>query len=133
MNKQRCYMLSIKNSSELLGNYKNLSFPVLLKQNKEDETIVQINDPFQREFFTKETAASSRNSITESILDKVEKGRILHWHDYQYIVDIINKDQGISIYLFSHTKQAVNSSFLWLKHDLLNIINPIMGFSDVLS
>jgi len=48
-------------------------------------------------------------------------------------IDILTQDQESVLYLLSPSKEGVSLTFNWLKHDLLNILNPIMGFTDLMS
>lgn len=122
-------MLTSKNSIEILGKFQNLSFPVLLFRKENDKLDVHYNKPFEQIFLN----LYSRENALEWLIEKVQDKTEIHWQGNLYIIDKIEEGQGRVFYLFNASKNSVNQSFLWLKHDLLNILNPIMGFSDVLS
>ncbi len=115
----------------LSGSYENLSLPVLGKVGIHHELILYYNESYKA-LFLKGKADNAQEFILKQ-LDDIENKKMYHLNGQIYHVDIHPVSDEICYYFFSPSMQSTNNSFLWLKHDLLNILNPIMGFSDILS
>ncbi len=115
----------------LSGSYENLSFPVLGVVGIHHELILYYNTSYKTFFLT-----NHEKSAVDTVLEQlkaIENKKMYHLHGQIYHVDIHEVSGDIRYFFFSPSVQSINNSFLWLKHDLLNILNPIVGFSDILS
>jgi len=120
-----------KKISKIEGNYNQLSFPVLGVSNIKNNTTFLINEAFE-EAFIQNQFINAPIEIIKIHFNKLENNHQIHDKGNIYLVDEFQIENGVKYYFYSLSKQSVQHSFLWLKHDLLNILNPIMGFADVL-
>ena len=122
-------MLGVVNSGNLIGKYKGANIAALaLKVDKKNKNI-EINKSFELLFF-KNTNIPIEQFLNE-FLKEIEKKKQIQSYGCCYGIDKFIEN-GIEYFLFTQSKNCTMQSFLWLKHDLLNVLNPIMGFSDVL-
>lgn len=120
-------MLRVEDSNKLLGKFKDAHVPILAL-NKSDE-IIEANKSFSLIFL--KTLPASKEEFLETFLEKIAVEKQVQYNGCCFNIDKF-AENGIDYYLFSKNNNSTSQSFLWLKHDLLNILNPIMGFSDVL-
>lgn len=124
-------MIMNREISKLSGNYGSLSFPVLGVLKGKTEESYFVNEVFIKTFLSDFTDDESSDLIKEKIKKLIQSDQVHHKGNI-YTIDNLGLDDGVKYYLYSLSNQSVNHSFLWLKHDLLNILNPIMGFADIL-
>lgn len=117
--------------SKLVGNYNSLSFPVLGVLDIRKDSSFFVNDSYNKTFLSDHKEDLYEDIIKSQISTLADNPHIHHKGNI-YKVDEFDKIQGVKYYFFTLSNESVSHSFLWLKHDLLNILNPIMGFSDVL-
>lgn len=117
--------------SKLVGNYALLSFPVLGVLKVRSGINLLINDTFYDTFLI-DYPIDMHYDIVSNQLKFLKDDKLIHHKGNVYQVDEFDISNDVHYFFYSLTKESVNHSFLWLKHDLLNVINPIMGFSDVL-
>jgi len=117
--------------SNLVGNYNSLSFPVLGVFKLRDESNFLVNDNFRKTFLS-DNKEDLHQEIIKNHISRLKDHSKFHHKGNIYQVDEVDLVKGVKYYFYSLSNKSVHHSFLWLKHDLLNILNPIMGFSDVL-
>lgn len=120
-----------KKIAKIEGNYNKLSFPILGVIDIMNNSNFLVNNAFEEIFLIDQTYQLPIEIIKKQ-LNKIEKSNQIHHKGNTYTVDEFQVQKGIKYYFYNLSKQSVHHSFLWLKHDLLNILNPIMGFADVL-
>ncbi len=125
-------MLKIDNTSELLGSYKDFKMAVLVQNIDSNEETIAINKSFKQLFLQKHTETELKHHFLKNFLLQINSHKQINISGCCYYIDKISEG-NFNYYLFSPSSNSVMKSFLWLKHDLLNILNPIMGFSDILS
>ena len=116
---------------ELQGIYHQLSFPVLGILHVKNDMIFSINEAFRSQFLPLEE--SDQINFILKLMKAVDLKKVWHHAGDIYHIDQTTQTNQGSYYFFSLSKQSIHSSYLWLKHDLLNVLNPIMGFADILS
>jgi len=128
---QNHFMLKVENNSEWMAMFQNLKLAVLSIQHTEQESKISVNDSFISIFLQNQDDQISKESFYKGFLAKIQTDDDIYSHGTCYQIDKI-KDGITNHYLFTPSFNSVQQSFLWLKHDLLNILNPIMGFSEFL-
>lgn len=124
--------MSISNKiSNIVGIYKNLSIPILGESVIKRGINFLINDKFY-ELFLKGNLEENHLEIIKNHISKIKLNQKIHHEGNIYQVDETSITNGDIYYFYNLSSESVQHSFLWLKHDLLNILNPIMGFADVL-
>lgn len=114
-------------------NPLELSLPVLQKTGQGNGISWHPNSYFLETFPDFNNHQSSTFKHLSQFFEKIDKNNKLHWKGIIYLIDHIVVGKKESYYLLSASNDSVSQSFLWLKHDLLNILNPIMGFSDIMA
>ena len=114
-------------------NHLELSFPALLKIGKGPQIIWEANQAFNDYFPELITNGLANPLYSELFFKKINEEKKIHWKGILYHVDVLHPNNKDRLYLLSPSKESVSQSFLWLKHDLTNILNPILGFSDMMS
>lgn len=115
----------------MLDKYKDLKMAVLCLKSKDTSNEIIVNKSFEELFFRAKKKQESSENFLRVFSKKLVGKEEIHFHGTCYFIDLL-LDGGDQYFFFSATSNSVNKSFLWIKHDLLNILNPIMGFSDVL-
>ena len=128
---QNQFMLKVENNSEWMAMFQNLKLAVLSVQKTEQKSKIAINDNFTNIFLQNIEGQISTEDFIKNFLAKIQADDDIYSHGICYQIDKI-KDGITNHYLFTPSFNSVQQSFLWLKHDLLNILNPIMGFSEFL-
>jgi len=114
-------------------NHLELSFPTALKTLQNEQISWEFNQAF-KDYFPELIINNAANPLyAHSFYNEIETKKKIHWKGILFQVDILQMNQGNLLYLLSPSKESVSKSFLWMKHDLLNILNPIMGFSDMMA
>lgn len=114
-------------------NYKAFTIPVIRIDKSSDNVIFEFNDAFKNLFLkNKEIFTEDQVTFSKSINNIINRP-VFHWNGILYHINEIKESETIQFYLISPSENSVALSFLWLKHDLINILNPIIGFSDILS
>lgn len=116
---------------DLQGNYQHLSFPVLGIIREKNDIIFSLNAAFKDQFLPIDEPEQINFLI--KLMQSVELKKIWHHAGDLYHIDQITEAEEDAYYFFILSKHSIRSSYLWLKHDLLNVLNPIMGFADILS
>jgi hypothetical protein len=117
--------------SNLIGNYGKLSFPVLGVIEIHQKYSYAINSNF-RETFLNDFPKEKHVEIIENHLSRLQSNTQLHHKGNIFNVDTFQVTDQTSYLFYSLSNFSVHHSFLWLKHDLLNTLNPILGFADIL-
>lgn len=113
--------------------YNAFTIPVISIDKSSKNEDYKYNDAFKKLFLkNKETFLEDQITFSKSI-NKIVKDTIFHWNGILYHVNKIEESETIHSYLITPSENSVALSFLWLKHDLINILNPIIGFSDILA
>jgi len=128
---QNHFMLKVENNSEWMAMFQNLKLAALSIQQTNQGNRISVNDSFIRIFLQNQDNQISKESFYKAFLAKIQTDDDIYSHGTCYQIDKI-KDGITNHYLFTPSFNSVQQSFLWLKHDLLNILNPIMGFSEFL-
>jgi hypothetical protein len=125
-------MLQIIDNQEVLGEYIDFNIPVLAQKKLREEQFIVANQSFQDIFFLNQKHHSTLDSSLQKLLKQISVVDDFYWNGSCYKIDKLSKSEGLTLFFISASKDSTKQSFLWLKHDLLNILNPIMGFSDIL-
>ncbi len=113
--------------------YNAFSIPVITTDFSSDNENLEYNKAFEKLFLTnREVFSKSKKTFSESI-NKMINSSLFHWNGILYQVNKIEEDEKTNSYIITPSENSVALSFLWLKHDLINILNPIIGFSDILT
>jgi len=120
-------MLKLEDSNKLLGKFKDVHVSTLAL-NTANETI-EVNKSFCSHFFN--NLSSNKEEFLEKFVKRIMIEKQVQSNGCCFNIDRFTEN-GIDFFLFCKNNNNTSQSFLWLKHDLLNILNPIMGFSDVL-
>jgi hypothetical protein len=118
--------------SKLIGTYSSLSIPVLGELEIQNGINFLINKKFHN-LFLKDKPQENHLEIIKKQVERIKVHQKIHHKGNIYNVDETTVSKGVKYYFYSLALESVHHSFLWLKHDLLNILNPIMGFADVLA
>lgn len=114
-------------------NHLDLSFPGALKIQEGDQETWEFNQAF-KDYFPELIIDNLANPLyAHSFFKEINTEKKIHWKGILFHVDTLTVNDGNLLYLLSPSKESVSKSFLWMKHDLLNILNPIMGFSDIMA
>ena len=124
-------MGTIKKISDFDGKYNSLSFPILGIQKIQNKNTYFVNDAFKK-IFLKGQKEDIHLIILNTHTSKLKSHNQIHHKGNIYQVDEFDFSKEVKYYFYSLNSISIHHSFLWLKHDLLNILNPIMGFADVL-
>jgi len=125
-------MIQIIDNQEIISEYLNFEIPVLAHKKLRGDNFVVANKSFKDLFFPDKTSKVSLETTMSDFFIKITTTEDFLWKGNCYKVDKLNKGMGLTFFFISLSRKTFQQSFLWLKHDLLNILNPIMGFSDIL-
>lgn len=117
----------------MVFKYKTFSIPVITVSILPNNENIEYNEAFKDLFLkNKEIFSDDQTTFSKSI-NKLISNAIFHWNGILYLVNTIKESETTNTFLITPSENSVALSFLWLKHDLINILNPIIGFSDILS
>ncbi|NPD87007.1 hypothetical protein HNS38_19810 [Lentimicrobium sp. L6] len=114
-------------------NYKAFTIPVISIDISADNEAFEYNDAFKNLFLRNKDIFKEDQITFSKSINSILKVPVFHWNGIIYHINMIKESETIHSYLISPSENSVALSFLWLKHDLINILNPIIGFSDILS
>lgn len=113
--------------------YNAFSIPVVTIDTSPNNELLEHNEAFKNLFLkNKEIFSKDQTTFSKSI-NQLISNPVIHWNGILYLVNTIKESETCNTYLITPSENSVALSFLWLKHDLINILNPIIGFSDILS
>ncbi|OYT17636.1 MAG: hypothetical protein B7C24_01625 [Bacteroidetes bacterium 4572_77] len=109
--------------------YENINLAVFQVNSKTNHTITGYNVAFAHLF---RPANQELSPFVESFIkDIMRKGENI-WNGNCYKCESLNHNKKDNTFIITQINNSIEQSFLWMKHDFLNTLNPIMGFSDVL-
>lgn len=123
-------MLKEDTKTNMIAKYKDFKLAVLAF-NTDNNKVIVANDSFLNLFVSSNITNGKKEDILKKFLGKVGTNTKIQVEGCCYHIDRV-RERDYTYLLFSSSRNSTELSFLWLKHDLLNILNPIMGFSDVL-
>jgi len=120
-------MIKTQTISNYFDSFSDFKIPILSVKKSQSGRLINTNDEFKKIF------ENIINYKEEDILFKYLKGNNKNFNinGCCYNIDKIT-DSDTTTYFITPNNNLSNYTLPWIKHELFNILNPIMGFSDYL-
>lgn len=113
--------------------YHYFSIPVISLRSINKSVEFEYNKAFENLFKNNTAIFPQEETAQLSAFEKLIHKPFIHWNGSPYMINELKESEGLSYYFLYPKNNSVALSCLWLKHDLINILNPIMGFSEILA
>lgn len=113
--------------THFVDNFSDFQIPVLVAKDSPDGKLVNTNNEFKKLF------TNTKEYVQDTIFSKIfdENNQNINLNGCCYHIDKVSSSDSTTFFFTPNNNLSIDT-IQWIRHELFNILNPIMGFSDYL-